>query len=77
MWMMTVWRPLVVLFGVGGLGSAATVTSVIWADQPARNAIMLWVFLVMAFQAAISAGLILFGLWAPLRRWLGGATHAP
>ena len=76
MWIV-VWRPLVVLFGVGGMGAAAMVTSAISLDAPASNTLMIWVFFVMAFQATISVGLIVYGAWGPIKRWLGGAQHAP
>lgn len=72
MWMMMVWRPLVLLLGVGGIGEAGLVTTVLSRNPFASNMLMYSVLLMMAAQAVVCAGLIVAGVWNPMRRWARG-----
>jgi len=67
MWIF-IWRPLLVLLGAGGL-AAATLVAALVRDNPYANIVMGWVLLVLAFQAAVSIGLIIYGVWRPIHRW--------
>jgi hypothetical protein len=71
MWM-AIARPLVVLLGVAALGAAAGVSSVISLNPAGGDALMYWVLIMMAWQGVIGVGLIIYGAWLPLRRWMRG-----
>ncbi len=69
MWM-TVMRPLVVLFGLVSLASAALIAALLPVQNAASNAVMIFVFIIIVMEAAIGVGAIVFGVWRPLRHWL-------
>ncbi len=76
MWM-TVWRPLVVMVGLGGLGGAGLMTSIVSLNPAASDAVMAFGLFLMALQAVVSIGLIVAGVWGPVRRWAGALTGHP
>ena len=72
MWMM-VWRPLVVLAGLLGLGEAAVVTTVVSLNPVATDSLMYFVFVLMALQAVFAVGCLVAAVWGPIARRLGQA----
>ena len=65
MWI-SVWRPLVIAFGVaGGLIAAATGISV---SETARGVLASIVVAMMVFQGVVSLGAIVAGVWGPATR---------
>lgn len=69
MWMMVL-RVAVVLTGLVGASIAGLVTTLVSLNPPASNTLMALVFLIMAVQAVVSIGLIVFGIYRPIREWL-------
>ncbi len=67
MWML-VWRPFVILLGLGGLGEAAGVVAVVSGNPVGSSVLMYWVLLMMAIQAAVAIGCLVAGLWGPISR---------
>jgi hypothetical protein len=67
MWM-TVWRPAVILFGVVSTLSAGLIAAL---PQPNvySDALMYFVFFIMAVQAAMGVGALAAGVWGPITRW--------
>jgi phosphotransferase system glucose/maltose/N-acetylglucosamine-specific IIC component len=69
MWMM-VFRPLVILLGVVFAALSALVTAAISLNPLASNTAAATVFLMMAMQAVIAVGCIVYGVWAPIAHWM-------
>ena len=76
MWVM-VWRPLLVLAGLGGFGESGMVWLVVSKNQIASDTVTYFGWMLVAAQAALSIGLIAVGIWEPLRRWTIGLARGP
>ena len=67
-WML-IWRQLVVLTGVAG-ATAALVASVISLNPPVSDALMIFVFLMMAADGGMGVWLVFYGVWRRVHgRW--------
>ena len=76
MWM-TVWKPLIVLIGLGGLSEAGAVTAVVSANPAASDAVTAFGIFLLTMQAVVSVGLLVAGVWGPVKRLVGVITgHA-
>jgi hypothetical protein len=67
---MMVLRLLVILFGVIALGSAALIAAMVEPSNAYGDALMYFVFFVMACQAVMGLGCIVAGVWGPVQRWM-------
>jgi hypothetical protein len=74
---MIVWRPLVVLVGLGGLGGAGLIAAFVSPNPPASEAVTVFGLLMMVVQGVVGVGLIVAGLWGPLRRLAATLTGHP
>ena len=76
MWM-TVWRPLILLAGLLGLGEAGAVTAVVsQLTQTATDVITGLGYFLLALQAVVSVGVLIAGVWGPVRRMITGNAEA-
>jgi len=66
MWSM-MWRPLAMV-GAGAPAALAVGLANV-RDNPFATLVMSWVLLVLAFEAVVGVGLIIYGVWRPVHRW--------
>ena len=67
MWML-VWRPLVIVLALVGLGETALVAAVVPKNPFAADLLMNGGWLMLVLQGLGSLALLVAGVWGPLRR---------